>query len=186
MLKITGGNWNNRKLAVPKGLTVRPTTGRVRQSVLEKLRHRLPGACWLDGFAGSGIMGFEALSRGAKQVIAVEKNRAHAQAIRHNRETLGLDNNTYKLFTADMTAWVKRSKPDVPFDLIYLDPPYDLRKGLQPLIEHLLSDHWLTAEGLLLLEQAPDSPLLNLPYFTEHWRYGDTVVCVGSALSNAG
>lgn len=178
-IKITGGQWNNRKLSVPKGEAVRPTTGRVRQSLFERLKPWLPEARVLDLFAGSGIIGFEALSRGASQVLALEKNGQHLQTIQANQTLLGLDAAQYSARKLDVFSWAERqAKADAvdwpPYTIIYIDPPYELSRGLSKLVTTLLAPRFLDANGVLLIEQGKNSTLAERVTPMQLLNYGDT------------
>ena len=177
-LTLTGGHWNQRRIQSPKGEAVRPTTGRVRQSLFAKFAAYWPGAKMLDGFAGSGVMGFEALSRGAESVLAIEKNPRHAQVIRANAQSLGLDSATQ--YTVRIQAIEQACKQlATSFDVIYLDAPYGYA-GLASITEQISKR--LAPEGLLLIEQGQRDSVLshsfNRTTYQETLRYGDTVIGV--------
>lgn len=129
MTRIISGTLGGRRIAVPPKGT-RPTTDRVREAVFSRLDHenRLRGAWVLDAFAGSGALGFEALSRGAKRVVFVESNPAAVAVIRANAESLELAKAT-EVARDRALPWLARSTRPVDlatFDLALLDPPYDL------------------------------------------------------------
>lgn len=122
-MRITGGELRGRRLpAPPRG--VRPTTDRVREALFSILGQDLEGVRVLDAFAGSGVLSFEALSRGAASATLVEQNRTTAAWIRSQARTLGLE--------AAIRVVVGRSPKRVPagrWDLAFLDPPYELDPG---------------------------------------------------------
>jgi 16S rRNA (guanine966-N2)-methyltransferase len=194
VLKLTGGQWNNRGLKAPKGTEVRPTTARVRKSVLDKLAVRLPQARVLDLFAGCGLISLEVLSRGAAFACAVEKNKSHVQCIQANAASLQASSAVFHILHRDVFTWLKQEKPppsNEAFDLIYLDPPYALTeklpqaKAVDEVVQALLSQGWLAPQGLLLLEQSSNSLFIKQPKafstrFTETWSYGDTQLLVSS------
>lgn len=120
MIRITGGSLRGRRIAVPKD-DVRPTSERARQAYFNIVGPRIQDARFLDLFAGSGIFSFEAVSRGARESVAVDTSRAHTAAIEKNARTLEAPIRT---ITADALAGIKRLGGEV-FDLIYADPPYD-------------------------------------------------------------
>jgi 16S rRNA (guanine(966)-N(2))-methyltransferase RsmD len=119
-LRITTGTLRGRRIAVPKS-DVRPTSERARQAFFNIVGDRIHDARFLDLFAGSGIFSFEAVSRGAKQSVAVEKSRAHTAAIERTARELDVP---VKAVTADALAGIKRVGSEV-FDVVYADPPYD-------------------------------------------------------------
>ena len=108
---------------VPAGLTIRPTTDKVRQAVFNSLDSAglIDGAAIADLFAGSGALGIEALSRGAATCVFVDRDRAALQAVRANISALGLENRT-TVVTSDVPAWVPALRG---VDLALLDPPYE-------------------------------------------------------------
>jgi 16S rRNA (guanine966-N2)-methyltransferase len=119
MIRITAGTLRGRRIPVPKDL-VRPTSERARQAFFNIVGGRIQGARFLDLFAGSGIFSFEAVSRGAKESVAVDLSRAHTAAIDKAAVSLEVPIRT---ITADALAGIKRLGDQV-FDVIYADPPY--------------------------------------------------------------
>jgi len=135
-LKITGGIFRGRKLASPKGET-RPTQSIVRQAVFNICQNDIVDASFLDLFAGSGIMGLEALSRGAATAVFVENNRETLRCIKKNIELLQINNAI--VFSLDINA-VKKTLLHFSFDVVYIDPPYDVYKSSPQIILQLLND----------------------------------------------
>ena len=119
MIRITAGTLRGRRIPVPKDL-VRPTSERARQAFFDITGDRIPGARFLDLFAGSGIFSFEAVSRGAREAVAVDASRAHMAAIERFARELDAPVRT---ITADSLAGIKRVGSEV-FDVVYADPPY--------------------------------------------------------------
>jgi 16S rRNA (guanine966-N2)-methyltransferase len=130
-LRIIGGEWRGRRLTFPDGTAVRPTPDRVRETLFNWLQPQLRGARCLDLFAGSGILGFEALSRGARDVCFVESNRSLADALGEHAKLLG---GTVRIAHENAERFVNRSA-DAPFDVVFLDPPYSL--ALEPFLARL-------------------------------------------------
>jgi len=122
-LRITAGTLRGRRIALPKH-DLRPTSERARQAFFDIVRDQLQGARFLDLFAGSGIFSFEALSRGAREAIAVDSQRASTSAIDRLARELGLSVRTV---TADALTGIKRLGGQV-FDVIYADPPYEYER----------------------------------------------------------
>jgi 16S rRNA (guanine966-N2)-methyltransferase len=123
IVRLSGGAMRGRRLAVPRGATLRPTPGRVKEALFSILGERVPEARVLDLFAGTGAIGFEALSRGAARVTFVESHAPMAAAIRETAETLGLTARVHIVRDAAERA-VRRLRER--FDIIYVDPPYAL------------------------------------------------------------
>ncbi len=179
MIRLTGGQLNGRQIGSPKNKAIRPTTSRVRESVFAKIQPKLYEARFLDLFAGSGIMGLEALSRGASFVMAVEKHPGHAQLIRENYQKLCVLPEHYKILNLDAEHLMAKTsdEKESAFDVIYLDPPYGYRP-MEKLVANILKNHWLAPKGLLLIEQgAQDNRLSDIEYpEVEYKSYGDTVL----------
>jgi 16S rRNA (guanine966-N2)-methyltransferase len=119
-LRITAGGLRGRRIPVPQG-DVRPTSERARQAYFNIVADRIEGARFLDLFAGSGIFSFEAISRGAAAVVAVDESRRNIAAIEETAARLGIRIET---IAGDAIAVVRRWTK-APFDLVYADPPYD-------------------------------------------------------------
>src|SRR5689334_13621175 len=118
-IRIIGGTWRGRKLLVPDVPHLRPTPDRVRETLFNWLAPVLPGAHCLDAFAGSGALGFEALSRGAAQVVMVDESPVvikHLQA-----QAVILKTTQAEIYRANVPQQLK--KPAKPFDIVFLDPP---------------------------------------------------------------
>ena len=120
-VRIIGGQWKRRKLAVHNAPGLRPTPDRVRVTLFNWLGQDLTGVRCLDAFAGSGALAFEAASRGATSVVALELDRAAARALHGSRERLAAASVT--VLCADALAWMARA-PAASFDLVFIDPPF--------------------------------------------------------------
>jgi 16S rRNA (guanine966-N2)-methyltransferase len=124
-MRIIGGIAAGRLLKVPSGMAVRPTPDIVKQAVFNRLGSRVEGARVLELFAGSGALGLECLSRGAAEVVAVEKASRHAAYIRGNLEQAGLDAGRFELRTQDVFPAIHQlAAAGRTFDLILADPPF--------------------------------------------------------------
>lgn len=122
---VVAGLYKNRKLIAPKGHVVRPTSSRLRESLFNICQHIIDDASFLDLFAGSGAMGIEALSRGAKQAVFVDMHRESTACIRQNIASLSLESKS-KVLQGDVFTILSRiSKTQDHFNIIYADPPYD-------------------------------------------------------------
>ncbi|HYH51212.1 MAG TPA: 16S rRNA (guanine(966)-N(2))-methyltransferase RsmD [Acidimicrobiia bacterium] len=178
--RIIAGEAGGRRLAVPPGDRVRPTSDRVKESVFSALgADRLVDARVLDLFAGSGALALEALSRGAAGALLVERDAAAARAIRTNVDTLGFVDRAV-LRVAAAAAVVGGPPPPEPFDLALLDPPYDMPPAeLEEILDRLGSRSWLADDATMVVERAADSPALRWPPgWGSTWErcYGDTLV----------
>ena len=135
-VRIIGGTWRSRLVKFPPVASLRPTPDRVRETLFNWLGQRLDGLRCLDLFAGSGALGFEALSRGAARVVMVERDRAVAQALRDNARELHAEG--LEVVHAEALAFLAADKEK--FDVVFLDPPYasDLAKrALEALPAHV-------------------------------------------------
>jgi len=127
--RIIAGVHGGRRLAAPSGRSTRPTTDRVRESLFSRLDHLgvVEEARVLDLYAGSGALGLEAMSRGARQVVLVEGHSGAARVTGANVRTLGLDGQAAQVVVSDVTRYLRSVFPETTeFDLVFLDPPYDL------------------------------------------------------------
>ncbi len=148
-MKIVGGIYGGRRLAVPKNRDIRPTTDKVRGAVFNMLASRdcIDGAVVLDAFCGTGALGLEALSRGAAQCTFMDKHRTSLDLARENVNALGVQDAqfisgdaTKKLFTSDQK-----------FSLVFLDPPY--HRGLvRGTIDHLITAQILSSDAWIVCE----------------------------------
>jgi 16S rRNA (guanine966-N2)-methyltransferase len=161
-VRIVSGAHRGRTLKTPPGEATRPTSDRARQAVFNILEHApwagdLHGARVIDLFAGSGALGFEAISRGAAFCLFVETDEAARGAIRENIDALGLFGAT-RLHRRDATdLGLKPASAGDPFDLALLDPPY--RKGLgEKALEGLAAGGWLKPGAIVMFERGSDEP----------------------------
>ncbi|MFP5226893.1 MAG: 16S rRNA (guanine(966)-N(2))-methyltransferase RsmD [Acidobacteriota bacterium] len=123
-MRVIAGQYRSRILQAPRGLDTRPTSDRLRETLFNVLAPRLEGAVFLDLYAGSGAVGIEALSRGAREAIFVEEADAANRAIRANLSALGIRGG-YALETRSVSAAIRRlAEAARQVDLVFLDPPY--------------------------------------------------------------
>jgi 16S rRNA (guanine966-N2)-methyltransferase len=173
-VRITGGRLSGRRLTVPAG-DVRPTADRVRESLFARLGD-LSGARVLDLFAGSGALGFEALSRGAAFVVFADHAPGALAAVRRNAEALGVA-DAVELQRGDAVAVLRRIAGTVPFDLVFLDPPYASDRLGEALAE-LVASRLLAPEALVVAEADRRHPPPAVPGLAvvDERRYGDTSI----------
>jgi 16S rRNA (guanine966-N2)-methyltransferase len=164
-MRIVGGKYKGRAIASPKAGSndIRPTTDRARESLFNVLQHaysdKLNSGRVLDVFAGTGALGFEAMSRGASFALFVEMGAQGRGLIRETMHTLGLQGST-KLFRRDATKLGPVGTME-PFDLVFMDPPYNRQMGEAALVS-LKDGGWLRKDALIILEEASKAPF-NLP-----------------------
>jgi 16S rRNA (guanine966-N2)-methyltransferase len=171
-VRLIGGRWRGRRLPVPDQGGLRPTPDRVRETLFNWLAPYLPGAACLDLFAGTGVLGLEALSRGAGRAVLVEQSPA---ALRSLRESVALlEADAAEVVEAEALAWLQRRETP-PFNIVFLDPPY--ASGLQaPALEQLLQRGLVAPDGFVYLEfprgGRPELPVTGFEPYREG-RAGD-------------
>jgi 16S rRNA (guanine(966)-N(2))-methyltransferase RsmD len=122
-MRIIAGTYRSRALEAPPGLATRPTSDRLRETLFNVLAGRIAGAAFLDLYAGSGAVGLEALSRGAQSAAFVERSPAALKMLRGNLARLGIGDG-FRVHAGSVSAFL-RGKQAAPFDVVFLDPPYD-------------------------------------------------------------
>lgn len=174
MPKITGGNLGSRKLKSPKGMNVRPTPGRVKESLFSILQTRIEGARFLDLYAGTGAIGFEAASRGAEKVVSVEGHRDTADAIREAAEQFGVSERV-EVVAAPVDRALYRLEGE--FDVVYADPPYADELPMQ-MFRLLLERNLLAPDALVIFEHSARTILPEIPGYrsVREEVYGDVAL----------
>ena len=119
-IRIIGGKWRGRKLKVAAAPGLRPTPDRIRETLFNWLAAVLPGSRCLDLFAGTGALGFEALSRGARSTVLVEQNKQLVQGLQQTRAVLAAERA--EIIHGEAIAWLAKGRE--PFDIVFLDPPF--------------------------------------------------------------
>jgi 16S rRNA (guanine966-N2)-methyltransferase len=160
-VRIIAGEWRGRRIPIAEDTSVRPTPDRVRETVFNWLRESLAGARCLDLYAGTGALGFEALSRGAEEVWFVDKDPALVEALNSQATTFGV---RPRVLRQDVTALL-RGPATARFDVAFVDPPYVF--PVEPLLA--LLPPWLTPEALVYVER-PRSPGLPEIAGASWWR----------------
>lgn len=157
-LRLIGGRFRGRRLPFPDQLGLRPTPDRVRETLFNWLAPIINGARCLDAFAGSGALGFEAVSRGASDVVLIERAPQVARQLQANAQTLGVAGLT--IHQTDTLQWLASASR--PFDIVFLDPPF-ADNLLAPAIDRLAVPGWLTPGAHIYLETARQSAFPPLP-----------------------
>lgn len=178
-MRIVGGELRGRPLQTPSSDDIRPTTDRTREALFNTLSHSwiesFDDIRVLDLFAGTGALGLEALSRGAKQCVFVEQSVEGRALIRANIENFKQTGVT-KIFRRDATK-LGAAGTMPPFDLLFADPPYGQGLGERALIS-AAEGNWLKPNALCILEEAATAPFTLPDNFELHdeRRYGDTII----------
>jgi 16S rRNA (guanine966-N2)-methyltransferase len=189
-MRIVGGSLKGRSLRVPAGRTTRPTSERVREAIFNILVHgiegfAIEGARVLDLFAGTGALGLEALSRGARFCQFIEESADARGLIRRNADELGMIGRC-KIWRRDATR-LGRAAPQPAFDLVFADPPYEKAMGEKALAS-LVAGGWLAPQAVIVLEEssaaeiAPPAALSSI----DRRVYGDTQVMFYRASPHPG
>jgi 16S rRNA (guanine966-N2)-methyltransferase len=178
-LRVVAGSAGGLRLESPRGTSTRPTTERVREAVFASLGSATSGAAVLDLFAGSGAMAVEAMSRGARCAVLVERDRRAAEVCRRNISHTGFG-AAARVVEADVGRYLGRPlPPEAPFDLVCCDPPYDLGDAeLAGILGRLGEGGWLHAGAFVVVERPAGSSLVAPPGWRHRFSrpYGDTLV----------
>jgi len=149
-LRIIGGKWRSRKISFAPLKGVRPTTDATRETVFNWLAPIIQEAICLDLFAGSGALGFEALSRGAKHVVMVDSSMQVISTLKKNAQTLQIQPEDIEFYCAKIPQNIKKI-PAQLFDIVFIDPPFN--HGLiKPICEKLEASNYLTKKALIYIE----------------------------------
>ena len=155
-MRVIGGQYRSRTLTAPRGVTTRPTLDQTREALFNILQGRTEGTAFLDLYAGSGAVALEAVSRGARRAVLVDRSRSACAAIRENIVRLGCGDRSRLLCMTDRQAIRLLAEENERFDLMYLDPPYALDTA--PVLALLTEEGLLADAGLIIVEHAADSP----------------------------
>jgi 16S rRNA (guanine966-N2)-methyltransferase len=170
-VRVVAGEFRGRRLVAPRGARTRPTADRVREALFSMLGD-VGGARVLDLYAGSGALGIEAISRGAASAVFVERGRQAAAVIRRNLQSVGVQ---AAVVEGDALTFVRQDQR--PYDLVFVDPPYDCAPSLAgPLAERLPAI--TTPQARIVTESDKRRPLeLPFPLLRER-TYGDTRIAI--------
>lgn len=153
-LRIIGGSWRGRKLSFPAIDGLRPTGDRVRETLFNWLAPEIQGARCLDVFAGSGALGVEALSRGAEEVLMLERDVKAAAQLRMNLEMLGAENG--KVILGDALHFLQQGNANEAYHIIFIDPPFQLELW-QRVIDVLEVGNWLADDATIYIESSREA-----------------------------
>ncbi|WP_236558929.1 16S rRNA (guanine(966)-N(2))-methyltransferase RsmD [Chlamydia sp. 17-3921] len=160
-MKILAGKYKGQSLKSFSDRSIRPTCGLVKEALFNICISYLEGAAFLDLFAGIGGVGFEALSRGASSVVFVDTSVQAIRLIRANSKLLEAESLVSVVKHDAKNAIQKLAKKQLTFDLIYIDPPYDLEDlYIENLLKEIVKENLLLSDGLLFLESASKDDIL--------------------------
>jgi len=170
-VRIIAGSAKGRRLVSPPGGDTRPLTGRAKEALFSSLGERVVNADVVDLYAGTGSIGLEALSRGARRVVFVEKGRAALNSLGRNIESVGLGGEVYR---EDVAAFLARSRD--AFDLAFVDPPYSVPLASLGTVLERLAPRLSNGATVVVHRRYGGEPLAAPPGLvaTDRRRYGDT------------
>lgn len=179
VLRITGGSLRGRKIAFPRHAKFRPSEARVREAAFNMLKDLVSHACAMDLFAGSGILGIEALSRGARFVTFVEEKGYLAKALVGNLRELGLSQNA-RVIRGVLPQKISAIEVEEGIDLVLLDPPYECHLVI-PTLEALSVVDWLAGGSTVVVKHSPRERVVSLPAgfsTVKERRFGDSQITI--------
>ncbi|MDH4097024.1 MAG: 16S rRNA (guanine(966)-N(2))-methyltransferase RsmD [Nitrospira sp.] len=182
-MRVIAGTHRGRRLRVPQGSLVRPTSDRVREALFSILGNRIPNSRVLDLYAGTGAIGVEAISRGATHVTCVESSAEALKLLRQNILDCGIAHHitvyahTVKQFLNRPEQW------EGPYDIVFADPPYTIAQELESLLTQPVTERLFAADSWLIVEHAEKTTLpvcLGSTAYVRRYRYGDTALSLYS------
>ena len=180
-MRVITGTARGRRLKTPEGMDIRPTTDNVKESVFNILQFDIEGRRVLDLFAGTGQLGIECLSRGAREVVFIDQSRDAVKIVKDNLKACGF---SAPVLQQDAISYLNSCGK---FDLIFVDPPYDA--GLyKTVLEKINSIDILSEGGIILCEsrRETDMPEMQAPYYLrKEYRYGKVKLSLYSKESPA-
>ena len=186
-MRVIAGSHRGRRLSGPQGITLRPTSDKVREALFSILGSRVPGSRFLDLYAGTGAVGIEALSRGATAATFVESQSATATLLQNNLRACALIDRAHVRVGRTDTFLKRTDWWDGPYDIVFADPPYAAYDELA-LLAHLWKPGLLSEHAVIIIER--DSRTEH-PHSIDHatlirrYEYGDTALGLYSLSSSA-
>ena len=177
-MRVIGGNAKGRRLKVPKGQGVRPTSGRVKEALFNILPHDLSGIKLLDLFAGTGNVSIEAISRGAAEAILIDSSDQSGNVIRENLRRLRFMDRTRVWIVPVSRALRLLARRGESFDMIFLDPPYQ-RNRVEACLKIIARGNLLRSSGTLIVEHSTREqvePEYGSLVMQDRRSYGDTLL----------
>lgn len=187
-MRVIAGTHRGRRLRGPQGFALRPTSDRVREALFSILGNRLPNSRFLDLYAGTGAVGIEAFSRGARHVSCVESSAEAVKLLRRNiadcrmAEHMIVHAQTVEQFLGRPDRW------SGPYDIVFADPPYTIIHDLDSLFDAVAMHRLFASDSWLVVEHAEKTPLpshLGRSDFLRRYRYGDTALSIFSCSGAA-
>lgn len=169
MLRIISGKYRHLKIEAPNTDKTRPTTDRVREALMSALGNKLEEACVLDLFAGSGALGLESLSRGAKNAYFVDKSKEAIKTIKINLNNLKENNACVLMLSYDKALNYFKEKC-IKFDIVFIDPPYKM-KDVYKEVRNKLIEYSLLKDGAIIVEESNEK-FLGEYGISKDYKYG--------------
>ena len=179
MIRVNAGKYKGRKIEEPNPLVTRPSKDIVKVGLFNIIRNDISNSEFLDLFGGSGQIGIEALSRNAKKVYFVEKDKNSFKVLKNNLSYI--DSNDYVLINNDFNLFLESIKNKIKFDIIFLDPPYKME--INDLFISNLINNFLNDKGILIFEREDkfNDELMNKYSFKEY-KYGRSKLYIYRSL----
>jgi 16S rRNA (guanine966-N2)-methyltransferase len=153
-MRIIAGTYRGLRLKTLKGGNLRPTSDQLRETLFDVLGPRVEGSIFLDAYAGTGAVGLEALSRGARDVVFIEHHRPAVELIRKNLEALGIDSG-YRLIPRETVTGLERlAEENEHFDIVFLDPPYEEIREYHHVLRQLGRSPILLPDSMVVAEHS--------------------------------
>jgi 16S rRNA (guanine966-N2)-methyltransferase len=175
MIRIIGGIYKGRYLDLPNSKVTRPTMDKVRQAIFNVLRNKPENAICCDLFAGSGAMGLEAISRGAKKCYFIDKDRQTFFVLKGNVKSLEIPEDQYELYLMDYRVFIKRN-PELKLDILFLDPPYRMNINAD-IIKDMQERNMFAPGAIIISEQEPLNEKIK-GFEMKEYRYGAKHVAI--------
>ena len=153
-MRIIAGKFGSRRLKGPGKLRLRPTSDRLRETIFNILGPTIEGSLFLDVYAGTGAIGIEALSRGAREVVFIEKHAGAVTLLHSNLEQLGLRSGVEILGLDALRGLEILARRHYLADLIFLDPPYEMEDEYERCLDFLDSPHLIAPSGMIIVEHS--------------------------------
>ena len=160
-MRVISGKCKRMLLRVPSGMHTRPTTDRIKETLFNILQHDIPDSIFLDLFSGSGGIGIEALSRGAKEAVFVDDNKEAVRCIKENLTHTGLTNQGVVMKIDAVNALKRLEKSDYRFDIIFMDPPYE-NNIMQNMLQILQISRSVKENTMIIMEASLNTSVQNL------------------------
>jgi 16S rRNA (guanine966-N2)-methyltransferase len=169
-MRVIAGKYRSQPLASPKGRDTRPTSDRLRETLFNVIAAHIEDAVFVDLFAGTGAVGIEAISRGARQVYFAENAKIPLQTLRHNLERLGIRDQAIVEPAGTMSLLRRLVQQKVTLDLIFLDPPYKDQLAYETVLGFLAEHSILHANAIVVVEHSRRYSLPNLTIQLQPYR----------------